>query len=799
MRNLKFKLFAGSLGLVLAVIISFALFSAKSPTQNEPVAMNSALLEDYYSSRVQSVFNQRCIACHSCFNAPCQMDLTSFRGVERGGSHDGVYDFPLKDAKPPTRIGIDASTEKAWRAKGFHTVLQGSYGKNSILETIANPHLGANNTPVDADRKNMCPDSAATLDAYFKNDPGGRMPLGFPALTSDEFAVLKAWIETGAKGPTKEAETALTSSVHPKAAEILKSWEDQFNQTDFKNRLVSRYIYEHLFAAHLKVEGVPGEVYRLVRAKPGVEAVEEIPSRRPYDDIGEAFVYRLKKYSNTVVSKTHLLYSLDEVHRTRWKETFFGTEWEEGPEVFPKYGPSGANAFVTFKKIPVAARYRFLLDDAYYHISTFIKGPVCRGQTALNVINDHFWVVFLDPKFDVVVNDKKLYAKMAPLMNPPAKAEDEIKLFKSFREGYWGALQLKYKAYEASKATFSREALWNANSNSLLTVYRHFDSAQVMKGAWGEVPETAWVLDYQVFEDIYYNLVAGYDVFGPLIHQLNTRLYMDISRISSEDMYLNFLPSEARAKVRSGWYRDTPESKKSVAQDLVDLLGGDVKTLSNRTYPYLGSKLASTETVKKHEEFLPNLLADHFGPEVRANADGFNRGEVAEGVKAGSRFDREWLNWQFRDRHISEALRKIAGRPGKFARHFADTAILRVRSRWGAKTFTIVHNKAHLNVSLLLFEDERRDVARDTLNFIPGFATSYPNEFYEVAVGDLEEFADELAKVESPADFKRWKKPYAINRHDRQFWPMADELNDENVRFNLADPGYLDLSRYVND
>ena len=28
----------------------------------------------------------------------------------------------------------------------------------------------------------------------------------------------------------------------------------------------------------------------------------------------------------------------------------------------------------------------------------FIKGPVCRGQVALNVIDDHFWVVFLDPE-----------------------------------------------------------------------------------------------------------------------------------------------------------------------------------------------------------------------------------------------------------------------------------------------------------------------------------------------------------------------------------------------------------------
>ena len=36
-----------------------------------------------------------------------------------------------------------------------------------------------------------------------------------------------------------------------------------------------------------------------------------------------------------------------------------------------------------------------MLDEAQFTIMGFIKGPVCRGQVALNVIDDHFWVVFL--------------------------------------------------------------------------------------------------------------------------------------------------------------------------------------------------------------------------------------------------------------------------------------------------------------------------------------------------------------------------------------------------------------------
>ena len=62
-----------------------------------------------------------------------------------------------------------------------------------------------------------------------------------------------------------------------------------------------------------------------------------------------------------------------------------------------------ANPFKAFEQIPPRSRYMFLLDSAHYVIMTFIHGPVCKGQIALNVINDHFWVMFLDPDHDLSV------------------------------------------------------------------------------------------------------------------------------------------------------------------------------------------------------------------------------------------------------------------------------------------------------------------------------------------------------------------------------------------------------------
>ena len=73
----------------------------------------------------------------------------------------------------------------------------------------------------------------------------------------------------------------------------------------------------------------------------------------------------------------------------------------------------------------------------------------------------------------------------------------------------------------------------------VLTVYRHFDSASVHKGVLGSLPKTMWVIDYPLFERIYYALVAGFDVYGNVGHQLAVRLYMDALRIEGESFLVN--------------------------------------------------------------------------------------------------------------------------------------------------------------------------------------------------------------------------------------------------------------------
>lgn len=784
----KWLLALSLLTLTLTAVGFYAYKKITTRPRNVSAPVADVLRKDAYASRIQPLFDARCVACHSCFNSPCQLDLTSWEGARRGGSTLNVYDFPLLEARPPTRLGIDATSEAEWRKKGFHTVLNPEKPGPALLVELSDPAKPGKQDSYDSYTARTCPDSADAdkLQTYFKANPGGRMPFGLPPLSTAEHRTLREWVREGAVGPSPEAHRALREPAAERGAAVLREWEDYFNRDGLREQLVSRYLYEHLFTGHLRLAGLPGETYRLVRARARDGAIEEVATVRPYDDAGK-FAYRLQRYTRTPVMKTVLPYVLDEGRRRRWDELFLSGEWSI--DKMPPFGPAGANAFATFRAMPAEGRYRFLLDDAYYFVGAFIKGPVCRGQTALNVINDHFWVMFVDPAVDQSARDEKLIARMAPLMNPPASREDQITLFKNFRKGYWEALHHKYAAYKAAHFNFSPEAIWDGdgwNPSALLTVYRHFDNAQVLKGAWGEEPRTVWVMDYQVFEDIYYNLVAGYDVFGPLIHQINTRLYMDLSRIASEDMFLNYLPQRERAPLRASWYREVPAKKESFGKEVLDLFGESTKTLSSRKYPYLGTALVSTFDASK-TAFLDELWNHRFKPRVRGPRDPINRQGADE---AG------WRASVAGDISVYHILEGIAARRGEFLQWFPDTALLRVRGGSHDRVFTIVRNKEHLNVSLILFEDERRAPAEDTLNVIPGFATAYPSLYLDVSRRALKHLVRDLALVKSEGDWRAWMKNYAVDRHAENFWPLHDFFNRDNLEHNLEDPGYLDLNRY---
>ena len=52
-----------------------------------------------------------------------------------------------------------------------------------------------------------------------------------------------------------------------------------------------------------------------------------------------------------------------------------------------------------------------MLDNAHFFVNGFIKGPVCRGQVALDVIRDHFFVSMFAPSSKFALTDDDFLAK----------------------------------------------------------------------------------------------------------------------------------------------------------------------------------------------------------------------------------------------------------------------------------------------------------------------------------------------------------------------------------------------------
>ena len=89
-----------------------------------PSSPTSPVLEPaQHWAAASQIFEQRCVVCHGCYDAPCQLQLGSFEGIERGASKVQVYDGTRLLANDPTRLFIDAQGTKAWRARDFIAVL----------------------------------------------------------------------------------------------------------------------------------------------------------------------------------------------------------------------------------------------------------------------------------------------------------------------------------------------------------------------------------------------------------------------------------------------------------------------------------------------------------------------------------------------------------------------------------------------------------------------------------------------------------------------------------------------------
>jgi hypothetical protein len=775
--------------IALACLLGACLGEPLPPVEVKVEAPTVHYLED-----VKPILDQRCVVCHSCYNAACQLQLGSYEGLDRGGSKQGVYSSSRVRAQAPTRLFMDAQTTGEWRSRGFASVLE-SRAEGDFNDSILIGLLEAKRqqpVPVGeyhAEASDLtCPASRRELGGFLRRHPNRGMPFGFPALSPLEYATIEAWLYQGQPGPTA-AEQRLLTTPSPGAARQIERWEAFLNRDDAKHALTARYLYEHFFLAHVSFAGVaPTEFYELVRSTtPPGDLISVIATVRPYDDPGvETVYYRFRRIHSTLVYKTHMVVEFGDERLARYRELFIEPEWLETPHRVGTGDRAGANPFLVYAQIPPISRYRFLLDDSEYFIRTFIRGPVCKGQIALNVIHDHFWVMFHDPDRDQAVLHPEFLLEQAPNLALPNEEGSNELLIRTFSDAY----RARYKAfYRAKTALYDRnvpegfglDTIWQgrrATDAPLLTVYRHFDSASVHRGALGALPRTAWVIDYSQFERIYYALVAGFDVFGNVSHQVNVRRYMDFLRVEGELNFVEFLPAARRLPTMRSWYLGDRAAENITPEEV----------LSDRE-----TRIAY-ETDDPKRELIERVVDLHLRPDLKIEFDPINylRSDAERPVMPTSFVTHE---------DIRNGFRALTAPGTAFIRHQNSSNVnviyVRVKDVEGSdRLFSIVINRWHDNVNTMFGEDKRLDPSKDTIDFLPQSIGSYPNYFFVVEYEDLPDLFDMLENFEETPPYLDKLYRYGINRSDPRFWETYDWFQR---KLDEADPlhaGLYDLNRY---
>src|SRR5699024_3911291 len=76
-----------------------------------------------YRDDIEPILEQKCLVCHGCYDAPCQLKFETPEGLVRGAHKDSVYNGARLSEQDTTRPAIDAHSAEAWRDLGFYSVL----------------------------------------------------------------------------------------------------------------------------------------------------------------------------------------------------------------------------------------------------------------------------------------------------------------------------------------------------------------------------------------------------------------------------------------------------------------------------------------------------------------------------------------------------------------------------------------------------------------------------------------------------------------------------------------------------
>ncbi len=320
------------------------------------------------------------------------------------------------------------------------------------------------------------------------------------------------------------------------------------------------------------------------------------------------------------------------------------------------------------------------------------------------------------------------------------------------------------------------EIIWDGdghNDNALLTVFRHYDSASVEKGFIGDFPKTGWILDFPLLERVHYLLVAGFNVFGNVGHQLETRLYMDFLRMEGENNFLSFLPKDKRKQIRAEWYQ-------GARAEFINYLQNPFFGLERETRIHF-----ATDDPKK--EFF-KMLHQHVKPHANV-VDYLNRCPDGDCVD---------MNAGPVEQRVDRILKKLTILNGFEIQLVPDVAFIHVvaQNRDDDLAYTVIRNKALSNNAFMFGEDKRRIVDDDTLTVVQGHVGSYPNSFCRVHIDQIHNFAEDFIKIKDQLTYYNFARQYVVRRTSPDFWEEADWHYQKYLKEQPLDAGQFDMFRF---
>ena len=493
-----------------------------------------------------------------------------------------------------------------------------------------------------------------------------------------------------------------------------------------------------------------------------------IATRRAYDDPGVARVYyRLVPERETIVAKTHMPYALGGARMAKYRIWFLDPAYTV--TALPSYdAETSSNPLAAFHDLPLDGRYRFLLDEAEYFVMNFIKGPVCRGQLALDVIEDRFWVFFVDPEAGDDAMVAELLARERSNLRLPAEwGSNSPALIPWLEFSKLEASYLQAKSEWLERNAVARKddlsMIWSGdgrNPNAALTVFRHFDSATVVKGLVGDQPKTAWVIGYPLFERIYYLLVGG-------LRRLRQR------RPPVEQPPLHGLPADGRRV------------------QLPRAPAGEISTLDGRILVSRRAEAGDGLRLRPRRILQPTERPHYRTSDPQRELYEMLSARVAP--VAPKRFQLSSVA----DPALRRDAQALSNVRGASLAWMPEVVFLRVEQPTASpQYFSVLRNTAHKNVAHM-FKEELLP-AENTLTIVPGFLGAYPNAIFSVMAADLPALADAIGSMASEDDYRKLADRYAVRRTNPRFWATSDELIDAYAAWAPAEAGIFDYSRLEN-